>query len=155
MLKFKNTIWWDFIYGEWTDHKIYSEICQKKVIKTYVCDVFILCNFITICFRIINPIVVAPTVAAVGLAFFSYGFPQAGTCMEISIPQIVLVLIFTLVSPPDPTISFLFIINKISLLSTTFWNWYRFFLLFLFEASSRNIYLWTPLVSNLCCKFLN
>ncbi|PNY08064.1 nucleobase-ascorbate transporter 11-like protein [Trifolium pratense] len=46
--------------------------------------------------RIINPIVVAPTVAAVGLAFFSYGFPQAGTCMEISIPQIVLVLIFTL-----------------------------------------------------------
>lgn len=46
--------------------------------------------------RIINPTVVAPTVAAVGLAFFSYGFPQAGTCMEISIPQIVLVLIFTL-----------------------------------------------------------
>jgi len=57
-----------------------------KVIKT--------CN----CYRIINPIVVAPTVAAVGLAFFSYGFPQAGTCMEISIPQIALVLLFTLVS---------------------------------------------------------
>jgi len=54
---------------------------------------------------------VAPTVAAVGLAFFSYGFPQAGTCMEISIPQIVLVLIFTLVSPRDPTVSFLFIIK--------------------------------------------
>lgn len=48
--------------------------------------------------RIINPIVVAPTVAAVGLAFFSYGFPQAGTCIEISIPQIALVLLFTLVS---------------------------------------------------------
>ncbi|KAL5177459.1 Nucleobase-ascorbate transporter 12 [Glycine soja] len=46
--------------------------------------------------RIINPIVVAPTVAAVGLAFFSYGFPQAGTCMKISIPQIALVLLFTL-----------------------------------------------------------
>jgi len=56
--------------------------------------------------------VVAPIVAAVGLAFFSYGFPQAGTCMEISIPQIVLVLIFTLVSPHDPTVSFLFIIIK-------------------------------------------
>lgn len=41
---------------------------------------------------------VAPTVAAVGLAFFSYGFPQAGSCVEISIPQILLVLIFTLVS---------------------------------------------------------
>lgn len=39
---------------------------------------------------------VAPTVAAVGLAFFSYGFPQAGSCMEISLPLIVLVLIFTL-----------------------------------------------------------
>jgi len=42
--------------------------------------------------------VVAPTVAAVGLAFFSYGFPQAGTCPEITIPQIALILIFTLVS---------------------------------------------------------
>lgn len=41
---------------------------------------------------------VAPTVTAVGLAFFSYGFPQAGSCVEISIPQILLVLIFTLVS---------------------------------------------------------
>lgn len=46
--------------------------------------------------RLINPVVVAPTVAAVGLAFFSYGFPQAGSCVEISIPQIVLVLFFTL-----------------------------------------------------------
>jgi uncharacterized protein YqhQ len=73
--------------------------------------VFIVCNFSTMCCRIINPIVVAPTVAAVGLAFFSYGFPQAGTCMEISIPQIVLVLIFTLVSPPDSTISFRFLLN--------------------------------------------
>ncbi|THG12707.1 hypothetical protein TEA_026834 [Camellia sinensis var. sinensis] len=46
---------------------------------------------------LINPVVVAPTVAAVGLAFFSYGFPQAGSCVEISLPQILLVLIFTLV----------------------------------------------------------
>ncbi|KAF5206599.1 Nucleobase-ascorbate transporter [Thalictrum thalictroides] len=46
--------------------------------------------------RTINPVVVAPTVAAVGLAFFSYGFPQAGSCVEISIPQILLVLVFTL-----------------------------------------------------------
>lgn len=57
-----------------------------------------MCQLLTTCYRIINPIVVAPTVAAVGLAFFSYGFPQAGTCMEISIPQLALVLIFTLVS---------------------------------------------------------
>ncbi|KAF5747321.1 putative purine permease [Tripterygium wilfordii] len=46
--------------------------------------------------RLINPVVVAPTVAAIGLAFFSYGFPQAGNCVEISIPEILLVLIFTL-----------------------------------------------------------
>ncbi|PIN05868.1 Xanthine/uracil transporter [Handroanthus impetiginosus] len=46
--------------------------------------------------RFINPVVVAPTVAAVGLAFFSYGFPQAGACVEISLPEILLVLIFTL-----------------------------------------------------------
>jgi solute carrier family 23 (nucleobase transporter), member 1 len=40
---------------------------------------------------------VAPTIAAVGLAFFSYGFPQAGTCVEISLPLILLVLLCTLV----------------------------------------------------------
>ncbi|XP_019709107.1 nucleobase-ascorbate transporter 11 isoform X2 [Elaeis guineensis] len=47
--------------------------------------------------RLINPVVVAPTVATIGLAFFSYGFPQAGACVEISIPLILLILIFTLV----------------------------------------------------------
>ncbi|XP_010254553.1 PREDICTED: nucleobase-ascorbate transporter 11 isoform X2 [Nelumbo nucifera] len=46
--------------------------------------------------RLINPIVVAPTIATVGLAFLSYGFPQASSCVEISIPQILLLLIFTL-----------------------------------------------------------
>ncbi|KAF0906618.1 hypothetical protein E2562_012201 [Oryza meyeriana var. granulata] len=46
--------------------------------------------------RLINPVVVAPTIAAVGLAFFSYGFPQAGSCVEISMPLIVLVLLCTL-----------------------------------------------------------
>ncbi|KAG6501560.1 hypothetical protein ZIOFF_041441 [Zingiber officinale] len=47
--------------------------------------------------ELINPVVVAPTVAAVGLAYFSYAFPQAGNCVEISIPLILLILIFTLV----------------------------------------------------------
>ncbi|CAM0905902.1 unnamed protein product [Alopecurus aequalis] len=46
--------------------------------------------------RLINPVVVAPTIAAVGLAFFSYGFPQAGSCAEISMPLIVLLLLCTL-----------------------------------------------------------
>lgn len=48
--------------------------------------------------RLINPVVVAPTVAAVGLAFVGYGFPQAGSCVEVSIPLILLVLVFSLVS---------------------------------------------------------
>ncbi|XP_062186926.1 nucleobase-ascorbate transporter 11-like [Phragmites australis] len=46
--------------------------------------------------RLINPVVVAPTIAVVGLTFFSYGFPQAGSCVEISMPLIVLVLLCTL-----------------------------------------------------------
>ena len=46
--------------------------------------------------RLINPVVVAPTIAAVGLAFFSYGFPHAGSCVEISMPLIVLLLLCTL-----------------------------------------------------------
>ncbi|GAB4824754.1 Nucleobase-ascorbate transporter 12 [Ancistrocladus abbreviatus] len=46
--------------------------------------------------RFINPVVVAPTIAAVGLAFYSYGFPLVGTCIEIGAIQILLVVIFSL-----------------------------------------------------------
>ncbi|KAL9244574.1 hypothetical protein vseg_018341 [Gypsophila vaccaria] len=46
--------------------------------------------------RVINPVVVAPTIAAVGLSFYSYGFPQVGTCLEIGAMQICLVIIFSL-----------------------------------------------------------
>ncbi|PPS02924.1 hypothetical protein GOBAR_AA17743 [Gossypium barbadense] len=46
--------------------------------------------------RLINPVVVAPTVAAVGLSFYSYGFPQVGNCLEIGAVQILLVIIFSL-----------------------------------------------------------
>ncbi|XP_077235869.1 nucleobase-ascorbate transporter 12-like [Tasmannia lanceolata] len=46
--------------------------------------------------RLINPVVVSPTIAAVGLSFFSYGFAQVGTCLEIGIVQILLVIIFSL-----------------------------------------------------------
>ncbi|MCO5555268.1 hypothetical protein L7F22_008813 [Adiantum nelumboides] len=46
--------------------------------------------------RLINPVVVAPTVAAVGLSFFTYGFPVVGTCVEIGIPQIVIIVFFAL-----------------------------------------------------------
>lgn len=53
-------------------------------------------GLVSLLLRYINPIVVAPTIASVGLAFFSYGFPQAAACVEISLPEILLVLIFTL-----------------------------------------------------------
>ncbi|KAL5709590.1 Nucleobase-ascorbate transporter 12 [Ranunculus cassubicifolius] len=46
--------------------------------------------------RLINPVVVAPTIAAVGLSFYSYGFPQLGTCLEIGAIQILLVILFSL-----------------------------------------------------------
>ena len=54
-------------------------------------SIFMLC-------RAINPVVVAPTVTAVGLAFFAYGFPVVGTCVEIGIPQFLVVVFFALVS---------------------------------------------------------
>ncbi|AQK59826.1 Nucleobase-ascorbate transporter 11 [Zea mays] len=53
-------------------------------------------GLISLFMRLINPVVVALTIAAVGLAFFSYGFPQAGSCVEISMPFILLVLLCTL-----------------------------------------------------------
>ncbi|KAL5830914.1 hypothetical protein ACOSQ4_016268 [Xanthoceras sorbifolium] len=46
--------------------------------------------------RFINPVVVAPTIAAVGLSFYSYGFPLVGSCLEIGVLQIVLVISFSL-----------------------------------------------------------
>ena len=42
--------------------------------------------------------VVTATVAAVGLAFFTYGFPVIGSCLEIGLPQILVVLMFALVN---------------------------------------------------------
>ncbi|XP_022854307.1 nucleobase-ascorbate transporter 12-like [Olea europaea var. sylvestris] len=46
--------------------------------------------------RLINPVIVAPTIAAVGLSFYSYGFPRVGTCIEIGVVQILLVVLFSL-----------------------------------------------------------
>ncbi|KAG5515686.1 hypothetical protein RHGRI_036661 [Rhododendron griersonianum] len=53
-------------------------------------------GLMTLILRLINPVVVAPTIAAVGLSFYSYGFPQVGTCLEIGAVQILLVIIFSL-----------------------------------------------------------
>ncbi|KAK3005876.1 hypothetical protein RJ639_016653 [Escallonia herrerae] len=53
-------------------------------------------GLMTVILRLINPVVVAPTIAAVGLSFYSYGFPRVGTCLEIGTVQILLVIIFSL-----------------------------------------------------------
>lgn len=71
-----------------------TELLSKESFRNFS----LVIQIFTICCRSINPVVVAPTVAAVGLAFFSYGFPLAGACLEITVPQIALVLFFTLVS---------------------------------------------------------
>ncbi|XAR60096.1 hypothetical protein NMG60_11033344 [Bertholletia excelsa] len=53
-------------------------------------------GLMTLLLRLINPVVVAPTIAAVGLSFYSYGFPRVGTCLEIGAVQILLLIIFSL-----------------------------------------------------------
>ncbi|KAJ9554741.1 hypothetical protein OSB04_009355 [Centaurea solstitialis] len=50
----------------------------------------------TLLLRLINPVVVSPTIAAVGLSFYSYGFPQLGACLEIGMVQILVVIMFSL-----------------------------------------------------------
>lgn len=86
-------------YRNLTEHKfrhIMRELQGAIIVGSIFQSVLGFSGLMSLLLRLINPIVVAPTVAAVGLAFFSYGFPQAGSCVEISIPQILLVLIFTL-----------------------------------------------------------
>ncbi|XP_065866089.1 nucleobase-ascorbate transporter 12 [Euphorbia lathyris] len=53
-------------------------------------------GLMSVLLRLINPVVVAPTIAAVGLSFYSYGFPIVGNCLEIGVVQILLVIIFSL-----------------------------------------------------------
>ncbi|KAI5070170.1 hypothetical protein GOP47_0014513 [Adiantum capillus-veneris] len=53
-------------------------------------------GLMSVLLRLVNPVVVTPTIAAVGLAFFTYGFPVVGSCVEIGIPQILVVVFFAL-----------------------------------------------------------
>jgi hypothetical protein len=45
--------------------------------------------------RFINPIVIAPVTAIVGLGLLEYGFPGVGKCVEIGIPALLFILIFS------------------------------------------------------------
>ncbi|KAL6959499.1 Nucleobase-ascorbate transporter 11 [Sarracenia purpurea var. burkii] len=86
-------------YRNLTEHKfrhIMRELQGAIIVSSIFQIILGFSGLMSLFVRLINPVVVAPTVAAVGLAFFSYGFPQAGSCLEISLPQILLVLIFTL-----------------------------------------------------------
>ncbi|KAI3523324.1 hypothetical protein L1887_01385 [Cichorium endivia] len=53
-------------------------------------------GLMTLLLRFINPVVVSPTIAAVGLSFYTYSFKQLGECLEIGILQILIVIIFSL-----------------------------------------------------------
>ncbi|XP_028788624.1 nucleobase-ascorbate transporter 12 [Neltuma alba] len=53
-------------------------------------------GLMTLLARLINPVVVCSTIAAVGLSFFSYGFPVLGKCLEIGVVQILVVIVFSL-----------------------------------------------------------
>ncbi|EEF28424.1 purine permease, putative [Ricinus communis] len=86
-------------YRNLSEHKfrhIMRELQGAIIVGSIFQSIMGFTGLMSLLLRLINPVVVAPTVAAVGLAFFSYGFPQAGSCVEISIPLILLVLIFTL-----------------------------------------------------------
>ncbi|KAK9228553.1 hypothetical protein WN944_021504 [Citrus x changshan-huyou] len=86
-------------YRNLSEHKfrhIMRELQGAIIVGSIFQSILGFTGLMSLFLRLINPVVVAPTVAAIGLAFFSYGFPQAGSCVEISIPQILLVLIFAL-----------------------------------------------------------
>ncbi|XP_074294485.1 nucleobase-ascorbate transporter 11 [Silene latifolia] len=81
------------------DHKfryIMRELQGAIIISSIFQSILGFSGLMSLLLRLMNPVVVAPTIGAVGLAYFSYGFPQAGSCIEISIPQILLLLFFTL-----------------------------------------------------------
>jgi len=70
-------------------------------------------------FRFINPVVVSPTIAAVGLSFYGYGFPLVGTCIEIGAIQILVAIVFSLVSllnSETPTLSLVLMITYADLI---------------------------------------
>ncbi|BBN14026.1 hypothetical protein Mp_6g08300 [Marchantia polymorpha subsp. ruderalis] len=45
--------------------------------------------------RYVSPIVIAPTICMVGLGLYEYGFPGVGKCVEIGIPTIFIIVIFS------------------------------------------------------------
>jgi len=67
-------------------------------------------------FRFINPVVVSSTIATVGLSFYSYGFPLVGTCPEIGAVQILVVIVFCLVSLLNSDSYFVYVIDRCSVL---------------------------------------
>ncbi|XVF15301.1 hypothetical protein REPUB_Repub09cG0139300 [Reevesia pubescens] len=86
-------------YRNLTGHKfrhIMRELQGAIIVGSVFQSILGFSGLMSLLLRLINPVVVAPTVAAVGLAFLNYGFPQAGSCVEVSVPFILLVLICTL-----------------------------------------------------------
>ncbi|PPS07871.1 hypothetical protein GOBAR_AA12764 [Gossypium barbadense] len=73
-------------YRNLAEHKfrhIMRELQGAIIVGSIFQSILGFSGLMSLLLRLINPVVVAPTVAAVGLAFFSYGFPQAGSCIEL------------------------------------------------------------------------
>ena len=45
--------------------------------------------------RFIGPLVIAPVILCIGLALYGAGFPAVGNCVEIGLPVIILIIIFS------------------------------------------------------------
>ncbi|CAK9214205.1 unnamed protein product [Sphagnum troendelagicum] len=45
--------------------------------------------------RFISPVVIAPTIIMVGFGHFEYGFPGVGKCIEIGLPQMFVIILFS------------------------------------------------------------
>ncbi|KAI4385254.1 hypothetical protein MLD38_003303 [Melastoma candidum] len=86
-------------YRNLTEHKfrhIMRELQGAIIVSSIFQSILGFSGLMSLLVRFLNPIVVAPTIASIGLAFFSFGFPQAGSCVEISVPLIALALLFSL-----------------------------------------------------------
>lgn len=75
--------------------------------------------------------VVSPTIAAVGLSFYGYGFPLVGTCLEIGAVEILVAIVFSLVSLLNSNSRYVFGIDKCTVLT--------YFILYFFLQYLRKI----------------
>ena len=107
-------------------------------------------NSLSLYFRLINPVVVSPTVAAVGLSFFSYGFTKVGSCIEMGVLQFMMVIIFALVSTEYTAKILLKTQLNIVCIPNSFYVDHLY--ISIDAVPPKNKVIWLPCFSNLCGK---